>query len=365
MNHPVRLGMIGCGLISHAHGRASLKSRDTVRFVACASRNAGRAAGWAREYHCAKHYTDYADMLREETLDGVVIATWPADHRAHIEAALNAGIRNVLCEKALTVSSADALAIWEAAQAAGGTVVEGFMYRYHPAMDRLRELLDRAQIGDIDSIRGVFHMYRPGAGNSDEENWRLRPKAGGGVAYDFTCYPVDAVNMLADGLPLRVTAVGTRVGDEGVLTRLAGIIEYDSGIVGFVDSSHNAGFSQALEIAGSEGHLAMPVAWSIRDEAIIVHSRSDIFLELSQHATRIPQPAAHDGRLIDLPVFQLQLERFAAAIRGTAAPGVRLAESVVNAIVIEALVESAGRRRAVDCVIPPAVQAALTERERP
>lgn len=365
MNRTVRLGMIGCGLISHAHGRASQKSDRNIRFVACASRSEERAGEWARAYGCDRHYTDYRDMLRHRGLEGVVIATWPVDHREHIEAALDAGLRHVLCEKSLTVSAEDALAVWEGSRAVGATVVEGFMYRYHPAIARLRELVDAGTIGEIDNIRGGFSMLQPGAAKSASANWRSRPETGGGVVHDFACYPVDAINLLAGDLPLRVTAGGSRISDSGVLTRMAGIIEYRNGVLGLVESSHGAVFSQPLEIAGSKGRLSMPVAWAIRDDAVIVHSWSEGFLELSRDETRIPQPAPHDGRLVDLPVFQLQLERFAASIRGAEPPGIGLAESVVNAIVLDSLLESARRERVVECRIPTDIAASAAVRGRP
>ena len=81
----IRLGMIGCGLISHAHGRAVATTPDDVRFIACANRTLERANDWAREYGCDNAYADYRDMVEKEELDGVVIATWPIDHREHID----------------------------------------------------------------------------------------------------------------------------------------------------------------------------------------------------------------------------------------------------------------------------------------
>jgi len=108
--------MIGCGLISHAHGGAALKSDQQIRFSACASRNLQTAQAWATTYGCRGVYSNYADMLQQEQLDGVVIATWPSDHREHVEAALAAGVRYILCEKSLTTTGADALAIWRMAQ---------------------------------------------------------------------------------------------------------------------------------------------------------------------------------------------------------------------------------------------------------
>lgn len=348
--------MIGCGLISHAHGRAARKSDGAVQFVACASRNAETARAWAREYGCRVAYTDYGDMLRQEKLDGVVIATWPADHRAHIEAVLGAGVRYVLCEKALTLTGIDSMAIWQAADRHDATVVEGFMYRHHPAMAEIGRVLAGNELGVIDNIRGVFHMLEPGVRADGTRSWRQRREAGGGVAYDFTCYPVDAVNALARALPLRAFATGSISEATGVLDRLFGHIQYENGLIGSVETSHRAAFSQALEINGTQGRLTMPVAWSIRDEAIIRRTRITGFLEYEEEERRVPQPETHDGRLVDLPVFKLQLENFAGVIRGEETPAISLAESVVNAFVVDALMESFDRKRPIEISIPAPVR---------
>ena len=99
----VRLGLIGCGRISHAHGIAVGRiGAYKVRFVACS--DVRQEAAFARAYGCDKAYDDAAQMLAEEKLDAVVLATWPAQHREQVEMCLEAGHKFILCEKALATS---------------------------------------------------------------------------------------------------------------------------------------------------------------------------------------------------------------------------------------------------------------------
>src|SRR5689334_8793208 len=130
---PIRLGIVGCGSISHWHGRAAAQTAD-VDIVACCDVQQATAEAWRDRYGSERAYTDYRRMVREHALDGVLLATWPPHHLEQIETCLDAGIRNILCEKSLTVGSADADRVWELARAADALVVEGFMYRHHPAM---------------------------------------------------------------------------------------------------------------------------------------------------------------------------------------------------------------------------------------
>jgi len=336
---PVRLGMIGCGLISHAHGKAAEKSAQAARFVSCASRRGDVAKSWAETYGCESYHTDYREMLRTEKLDGVVIATWPTGHREQIEAALDAGVRFILCEKALVTRDADALAIWEAARQHDATVVEGFMYRHHDVIQKAEAIISSGALGAIDSIHATFHMFDPETADAGQ-NWRQNREAGGGVLHDFLCYPVDAANRFAGALPIRVFASGSDSAKHGVTNRLYAQIDYANGSVASVASSRKACFQQALTVAGSDAILDIPLAWSIPGDASLSVTTSPSFLAEDRTEYLFPSEAPHDSALTDFPVFARQLENFARVILGTDEPIMPLASSVVNAFTLSAIERS-------------------------
>ena len=111
----VKLGMVGCGGISHHHAQAAMKmtGANTVAFIACCDIREEVARSWADQYGCDGVYTDYERMIGEEDLDGVLLATWPIQHRDQIERCLAAGAGNILCEKALTLTGDEAVEIWD------------------------------------------------------------------------------------------------------------------------------------------------------------------------------------------------------------------------------------------------------------
>ncbi len=144
---PVRIGLVGCGGISHLHARAA-ESASNAAIVACCDVRRDVAEAWAGRYGCERAYEDYEAMLREHDLDAVLLATWPAQHYEQVLRCLRAGVRNILCEKALATTSTQAHEIWSAARESGAFVMEGFMYRHHPAMRRLEHLLLDGELGD-------------------------------------------------------------------------------------------------------------------------------------------------------------------------------------------------------------------------
>ncbi|MFV0334163.1 MAG: Gfo/Idh/MocA family protein [Tropicimonas sp.] len=191
----VRLAIVGCGRISHAHGIAAQRiGPDKLRLVACADIDPDKARDFAETYGCEAHYGDPAAMYAAGGFDGVVLATWPAQHLEQVTQALDAGIRFILCEKALATSGADAAEIWRRAKAAGTTVVEGFMYLHHPLIKTLEAELATGVAGPVDWVRSTSSFLFPEAadGTDPGRSWRFKTDTGGGVPWDLLCYPVNA-----------------------------------------------------------------------------------------------------------------------------------------------------------------------------
>ena len=347
----IRLGIVGCGGISHAHARGAQASEKGLRFVACCDIREDVAKDWAERYGCESVHTDFVEMIQSSRLDGVLLATWPNQHREQIERCLEAGARHILCEKALTLCGKEAAEIWELVNSTGAFVMEGFMYRHHPTIRKLEEMLASGRLGAVDHVRAAFSSYDPETAPPDDStrNWRQRTECGGGVPYDYACYSVNACTHFTAGMPVRAYATGSVSPQYGVINRLYGVIEYANGCAGIIESSKKSVFTQELQITCADAILELPVSWTPPGEANIACIRSPAWSELETelHPVESANP------------YQLQLENFGAVIRGEGTPLLSLAESVVNTFAIEALVTSVLEGRAV-AVSPPdsVVQAA-------
>jgi predicted dehydrogenase len=348
--NPLRIGLVGCGGITHLHGPAALACPE-VEIVACSDVHREAAEAWRERYGGERAYGDYETMLRDHELDAVLLATWPNLHHEQLLGCLEAGVRAILCEKSLVLTGAEALDVLAAATARDALVVEAFMYRHHPAFARVDELAAGGEVGAIDSIRAAFSIFDPAESPPDDpaRDWRQRIECGGGVTWDLACYCVDACNRLARGLPRQVQAVARTSERYGTVDRLYGLIEYDSGVVAMVESSKRSDFDHELEVSGAEGQFVLPVAWRIEGTTALRVSRSGAWGEFD--VTRIPFEAVDP--------YRLQFESFAAAARGVGRPTPALAESVVDALTIDALLASAAERRAVTIDVPADVASAL------
>ena len=345
---PVRVGIVGCGGIAERHGAAATGCAEATIVACCDVRNE-RAEEWAQRYGCERAYADHLTMIREHDLDAVLLATWPVQHREQILACLDAGVRHILCEKSLALTAAEATEIWTAAREADALVVEAFMYRHHPAIAKLEELLAGGAIGELDNVRAAFSLLDPEDSPPDDptRDWRQRPECGGGVPWDLACYCIDACNHFAPGLPRSALALATTSARYGTVNRLYGLIEYEGGTVGHIESSKRSDFDHELDLSGSHGRLLLPVAWRIEDIVEIELSRGAGWgaFETTSHAIAVVDP------------YRLQLERFAAAVRGTAPPLPTLSDSVIGAFTLDALLTSAAERTAIPVDLPAVLRA--------
>ena len=128
----------------------------------------------------------------------------------------------------------------------------------------------------------------------------------------------------------------------GTINRLAGVVEYENGRIGVIESSRRSSFSQELLISGSDGALHLPVAWSLDAVTSVSRIRSPRFAEVEREEIAVERANS----------YALQLDNFAQAAGGRAQPLVPLVQSVVNAHVSEALNTSLLERRSVNIDLP-------------
>lgn len=335
----LRLAIVGCGKHSHVHAAAAI-GLSGVDWVAACDIDQERARTWSQKYGCEASYGHLAEMLTHDTLDGIILSTWPNQHAEQIEQCLRAGVKNILCEKALVVSASEARRVARLVRDHDANLVEGSMYRHHPAIRKLERILAYGDIGAIDSIRAAFHNFEPedALGTPNADNWRNHSHCGGGVPYDWMHYLVDSCNHFSDSLPKRVFASGSRSPHNDVIYRIYALIEYENGTVGIIENSKLANFSNTLELTCAHGTLNLPIAYAIQGEVTITerHRKPDWGYILNDTYS-----------VAEANAFALQLQDFCDVVRGKKAPLLPLKDSIVNAFTTEALVTSLREERHV------------------
>ena len=148
----VRVGVIGVGMIGQDHIRRITRVLTGGAVVAVNDVDAARAGQVAAglpgvgQHQAVVHQTA-ADLIADDQVDAVLVASWGPAHEEQVVAAIGAG-KPVFCEKPLAPSSAACLRIMDAEMAAGRRLVQvGFMRRYDAGYRAMKAALDDGSIG--------------------------------------------------------------------------------------------------------------------------------------------------------------------------------------------------------------------------
>lgn len=214
---PIRWGILAPGWIATAFADA-LRKHTRQEIVAVGSRSAERAAEFAATHDVARHYGSYKELVNDDDVDVVYVASPHSHHEEQSLLAIAAG-KHVLVEKAFTPTAASAQRVVDAAAAADLTLMEAMWTRFLPHMDVVRQLLADGALGEIETViadHGQWFAYDP-------QFRLLNPELAGGAMLDLGVYPTSFASFIL-GTPGRVTAVGTRA-DTGVDRQISMVLD--------------------------------------------------------------------------------------------------------------------------------------------
>ncbi len=203
MAEKIRIGIIGTGGIARAYARA-YHDIPEAEVVGLCDIIPGKADAYAEAqgFPQAKTYVRYQDMIEELELDAVSVSTPNLAHAFISIDCLKAGL-HVLCEKPMSVTLDDAVAMAKAAKASERILSIGFQPRYDPNMQTIRELVQSGILGKIYYVETGGGRRRGMPGGS----FIRKDEAGFGAIADIGCYSLDmALNALGYPKPLTVTA---------------------------------------------------------------------------------------------------------------------------------------------------------------
>jgi predicted dehydrogenase/aryl-alcohol dehydrogenase-like predicted oxidoreductase len=254
-------GIIAPGGIARAFAGQLPQSR-TGRLVAVGSRDAERAAAFAAEYGATRSYGSYLEVLDDPDVDAVYIAT---PHPAHVEWAVRAAAagKHVLCEKPLAVTWAYAMAAVEAARRHDVFLMEAFMYRCHPQIRLLAELVRDGVVGDVRQISASFAF----AATPDPAGRLFAPELGGGGILDVGGYRGSAARLVAGAArgaafadPVGVTGAG-HLGETGVDEWAIATLDFGGGLTAHVEAGVRLAADNVIRVVGSLGYLEVRDPW--------------------------------------------------------------------------------------------------------
>ena len=261
------VGVIGCGVMgrSLAHSAQALEHVDVLRV---SDLDEGLAKKLAAEVN-AEYNLDYNDLLADECIQGVLIASRPFMHcQMAVEAAI-AG-KHVFSEKPMAPTLEGCDAMIEAAQRNGVKLTIGLVCRFHATHSKVREIVLSGQLGNpvcmvVERIGGRWDSDSYGT------NWRYQRDKSGGSLMEISAHEIDFMRWTCGEVKTVYAIGGTYVQQEAdypdvVLASLT----FESGGVGVLHSSHVSaigGYGGRVDC--KRGSIYFPQIWG-RDAAIRV-----------------------------------------------------------------------------------------------
>jgi predicted dehydrogenase len=189
----IGVGIVGCGVVGAKRARA-VAADPGSRLVAVADVDRERAERLASEHPPCLAADHWDAVLARDDVNLVIVAT-TNDALAPVTAAAVARGKHVLVEKPAARSAAELLPVVAAAKDAAVRVKVGFNHRFHPAIQKARELFDGGAVGPLMYIRA---RYGHGGRLGYDREWRADPEvAGGGELVDQGVHLIDLARWFA------------------------------------------------------------------------------------------------------------------------------------------------------------------------
>ena len=222
----VRIGLIGAGDYARAILLPHFKAAG-VEFQSIASATGVSARELGRKYGFATCDSNAQNIINDDSVNLLVIATRHDSHASLAKSALEAG-RNVFVEKPLALNDEELDAILAAAVASSGTLMVGFNRRFSPLAVHAKDFFKS-------KTTPLSIVYRVNAGQIPRDHWVHDAREGGGRIIGEVCHMIDFMHFMTGSLTTRVYA-------ESIASRDYEIVDEDSVLITlrFADGSNGS-----------------------------------------------------------------------------------------------------------------------------
>ena len=300
----LRWGLLGTSFISGTMANAITKSSGSTT-AAVAGRDVGRLNDFANRYAIPKAYTQYDELCADLDIDIVYVGLPNHIHHEYSLLAASCG-KHVLCEKSLSIDMEKTESLLTGLSDKLVFFVEGLMYRAHPVIAALVDLVQSGRLGKLRVISAYYHA----------DIAQFVNPMGKGVLYNLGCYPVSLMQLVMSASfgdeafeNRRLSGFGTISTKDSDVTDAVVNVHFQNGVLAQVATSETHGMAFGFTVTGQSASARfqtnpwLPEAGDnvieVIDhssgsvsQTIVVNSGMDAF----DHQVRMIEKAIADGR---------------------------------------------------------------------
>lgn len=250
-------------------------------------RNAEKAADYARRHKVPKHYTNAEELIADNDVDAVYIATPPDSHKEYALKVAAAG-KPCCIEKPLAPSYEDSKVILETFQKKELPLFVAYYRRTLPRFLKVKEWLDNGKIGEVRHVNWMLSKTPSEVDKNGEHNWRTDASvAPGGYFDDLASHGLDLFAYLFGNFK---EVYGISLNQQGLYTAkdaMSGTWLHENGITG--TGAWNFGCDRRedlVEVYGSKGKISFAV---FEDQEVVLMNESGTTKEFIEHPKHVQQ----------------------------------------------------------------------------
>lgn len=331
----LRWGILGAARVNERLLSAIIEAQNS-ELVAIASRRADAAAETLKKYapqaSGVSTYNNLEALLDDPKVQAVYIPLANDEHAAWALKAIAKG-KHVLIEKPMAIKVEDIEAIEAAATQQNVKVMEGFMYRFHPQHQRVKEIVASGVIGEVRFAKASYSfMMRPA------RMYRLANDTnnGGGAMWDIGPYAIHSLRHCFDEEPISVVAQA-KYAESGADITTSGVIDFGNGKRGHFDTSFECSRQSEYTLIGTKGGVKCHTVWQLpgtNDVPVISWWSED-----GRKGEEIFPASNH---------FNLEIEHFSDCVLNNKTPLLSFADAKINCKTIAAVLAAAASGKQIN-----------------
>ncbi len=331
----IKWGVIGCGGIADRRTLPGMMLADNAELIAVMDANK-EAADRCKEKYGAKYaFDNIEELLAIDEIQAVYIASPVFAHKEQAFAAAKAK-KDILIEKPVGLTSAEAEEIAAFCDAEGVKLGVGFMMRFHAYHQKMKEIVQSGQIGEIVSARAQLTCWYPEMENCWRQDMKL---SGGGAMMDMGVHCVDLIRYIT-GLEAKTAAgfCGNQIFKYSVEDAGGVLMQMENGAVAYVDANFNIPDAAAkckIEFYGTKGSIfAQGTIGQVEGGEIeVLCADSSTGYDANQDRGEIQ---ALDVQVEFGNMYTKEIEAFGRAVAGEGEIPITAADAIASQKVIEA-----------------------------
>lgn len=251
----LKWGLIGSGDISKKRIAPALRDLPNCVFVSVSRSRTELAEEFANEFGARKWSADWQELVTDEEIEAVYIATPVYLHVGQAVAAAEAG-KHVLCEKPMALNAKECEEMIAACRANNVKLGIAYYRRFYPAVGRVKQIIESGEIGSIAVAQmNAFEYFDPPPDHP--RRWFIeREKSGGGPMIDFGCHRLEVLTNLFGAVQRIASVTSNAIFEREVEDTVAAFMQFGNGTSASITVTHAAIEPQdTLDIYGTKGSI--------------------------------------------------------------------------------------------------------------